>query len=272
MESIELQKQLAIDQHSRQAQEFSERYTALGDDAYSSCFTYSRRRLDLLLDQFMPERANGLRLLDLGCGTGYHMARYRARGFKLAGVDGSEEMLREARATNPGVDFRNSDVDNIPFADDSFDFILCIEVLRYLPDPTRSIREMARVLRPGGVCLVTASPLLNSNGYWFVNRFASLFPAGNLVRLKQFFTTSEKLRCQFDDAGFAETEVHGVYTGPINWIERIRKPALPGFLRRWESLDAKLADRAFLREFSNMFLVKAVKTVSHHRAGESAER
>jgi ubiquinone/menaquinone biosynthesis C-methylase UbiE len=259
MESIELQKQLAIDQHSRQAQEFSERYNALNDDAYNSCFTYSRRRLDLMLDQFMPARGDGLRLLDLGCGTGYHMARYSKRGFELAGVDGSEEMLKEARAANPGVEFRQSDVDQIPYADNSFDFILCIEVLRYLPDPSRSIREMARVLRPGGVCLVTAAPLLNSNGYWFVNRFANLFPAGNLVRLKQFFTTSGKLRSQFTNAGFDEAKVHGVYTGPINWIERIRRSSLPGFLRRWESIDARIADRTVLREFSNMFLVKAVK-------------
>lgn len=199
------------------------------------------------------------------------MARYRARGFTLVGVDGSEEMLKEARGANPGVEFRQSDVDHIPYEDNSFDFILCIEVLRYLPDPSRSIQEMARVLRPGGVCLVTASPLLNSNGYWFVNRFANLFPAGNLVRLKQFFTTSGKLRRQFVDAGLDEAKVHGVYTGPINWVERIRPSALPGFLKRWESIDAGIADRAVLREFSNMFLIRAVKAVSHHRAGEGAE-
>src|SRR5947207_10383198 len=166
------QKQRAIEQHSRQAAEFAERYRALDRDSYQSCFTYSRRRLDIWLERMLPSCGTGLRLLDVGCGTGNQIARLTCRGFDVAGVDGSDQMLAQARALNPGMDLRQADVEAIPFPDGSFDIVLCIEVLRYLPDPLACMREMARVLKPGGICLETAAPLLNLNGYWVVNRIA----------------------------------------------------------------------------------------------------
>jgi ubiquinone/menaquinone biosynthesis C-methylase UbiE len=253
------QKQLAIDQHSRQADEFSSRYDAGSENAYRSCFTYSRKRLDLWLDRLLPARGDGLRLLDVGCGTGHHMSQMRERGFEVAGVDGSEEMLRHARANNPGAEVHSSDVESLPLPDDSFDYIVCVEVLRYLPDISRCVREMARVLKPGGTLLATAAPLLNLNGYWLVNRVANLVPAGNLVRLKQFFITSGRLRREFTSAGFSTANVHGVYVGPINWVERMLPSLLPRALKAWEPADARLADTALLREFANMFLIQAVK-------------
>ncbi|MEK6320329.1 MAG: class I SAM-dependent methyltransferase [Acidobacteriota bacterium] len=259
MSSTEIQKQLAIDQHSEQAAQFAERYRELNENAYRSCFAYSRKRLAGLLDSYLPLQGNGLRLLDVGCGTGHHMVSLREQGFKVAGVDGSAEMLDQARANNPGSEIRQADVESIPFDDASFDFVLCIEVLRYLPDSEPCIREMARVLKPGGVCLATAAPVLNLNGYWLVNRLANLIRVGDLVRLKQFFATSGGLRRQFVEAGFVQPKVSGVYLGPVNWVERLAPRLLPRMLKAWEPMDAALSDRLLIREFSNMFLVHAVK-------------
>jgi SAM-dependent methyltransferase len=165
-------------------------------------------------------------------------------------------MLQQARARNPGAELRQADVEALPFADGSFDVALCVEVLRYLPDPGRCLAELARVLRPGGLALATAAPLLNLNGYALVNRLAPVLPA-RLTRLRQYFTTSFALRRRFAAAGFAELEVHGVYLGPINWVERLAPSLLGRTLRAWEPLDAALADRGPLRELSNMFLVRA---------------
>lgn len=259
MSSSETQKQLAIDQHSQQAVEFAERYRELNADAYRSCFAYSRRRLGVLLESCLPEQGKGLRLLDVGCGTGHHMASLRERGFEVAGVDGSAGMLDQARANNPGAEIRQADVEAIPFGDATFDFVLCVEVLRYLPDSEPCVREISRVLKPGGVCLATAAPLLNLNGYWLVNRIANLKKVGDLVRLKQFFATSRQLRREFVSAGFLKPSVHGVYLGPINWVERLAPRGLPRLLKAWEPVDAALADLPLLMEFSNMFLVHAVK-------------
>lgn len=264
MNDIVDQKKSAIDQHSRQAQEFADRYRILEEDAYQSCFTYSRRRLDVWLKRMLPPSGDGLRLLDVGCGTGHQLAQIARQGFQVAGVDGSQEMLVQARCLNPGVDIRHADVEAIPFPDHSFDFAVCVEVLRYLPNPTACLREMARVLRPGGVCLVTATPLLNLNGYWLVNRVANLLRLRKLVSLKQFFTTSCRLRRQLTAAGFGKVDVHGVYIGPINWMERLCPRILGPCLRRWESVDAALSDRCLLREFSNMFLVRAETGLGGH--------
>jgi ubiquinone/menaquinone biosynthesis C-methylase UbiE len=260
MEAAEIQKQAAIEQHSCQAGQFAERYRATATDAFGSCFTYSRRRLDGWLDHCLPDPAAGLRLLDVGCGTGHHLARLRARGFEVAGVDGSPEMLEHARALNPETDIRQSDVEHLPFPDASFDVVLSVEVLRYLPSPARSIAEMARVLKPGGLCLATAAPLLSLNGYWAVNRVATLVPLGNLVRLKQYFSTSWRLRRAFVAVGFEGVETHGVYLGPVNWLERLAPWVLPRALAAWEPLDKALADLPLVREVSNMFLVKAVRS------------
>ena len=251
------QVQRALDVHSEQASMFAARYGEA--DPYGSCFVYSRKRLDTFLDRYLPPTDAALRLLDVGCGTGHQLAHWRALGYDVAGIDGSAEMLAHAQANNPGAEIVEADARELPFGDASFDRVTSIEVLRYLPDAQPSIDEMARVLRPGGVCLTTAAPLFSLNAYALVNRVGLVLPFGRLTRLKQFFTTSRRLRRQFEQAGFSEVTVHGVFLGPLIWIERVAPRRLSRILRRWEPVDARLADRPVLREFTNMFLVRAVR-------------
>ena len=207
----------------------------------------------------MPAATPGARLLDVGCGTGHHLARYRRQGYEVVGVDGSAEMLARARAANPDIPLQEADLQALPFADATFDVVISIEVLRYLPESAPALREMARVLRPGGILVATAAPLLNLNGYWIVNRLVEALPIRGFTRLKQFFVTSGGLRSRLRDAGFDTIEVHGVYLGPINWVERLAPRALPGVLRAWERFDVALADQALLREGANMFVARAVR-------------
>ena len=246
-------------EHSRTAAAFAERYSRLNVDPYESCFAYSRHRLQKIMERLLPRRGEGLRLLDVGCGTGHHLAQLSQQGFDVAGVDGSPEMITLAQAGNPGVVIRQGDVEALPFPSGGFDVVVCVEVLRYLPGPSDCLREMARVLRPGGLCLATATPVLNLNGYWLINRLASRFGMAGLTRLRQVFVTSSQLRREFEAAGFESPRVHGVYFGPVNWVERLAPFAVPAFLRRWERLDSMVADRAGFRELSNMFLVHAVR-------------
>jgi ubiquinone/menaquinone biosynthesis C-methylase UbiE len=214
-------KRSAVAEHSLQVPAFAERYSRLSADPYESCFTYSRHRLQKVLERLLPERGEGLRLLDVGCGTGHHLARLRQRGIDVTGLDGSEEMIAVARANNPGVTIRQGDVEALPFPSDGFDVVLCIEVLRYLPGLAGCLREMARVLKPGGLCLATATPVLNLNGYWLINRLAGRFGVQGFSKLRQAFYTSGRLRREFETAGFRQPRVHGVYLGPVNWVERL---------------------------------------------------
>ena len=247
----------AVEVHSRQAPEFVSSYESLEQDPYASAFTYSRMRLEQALAEYLPQNGDGLRALDVGCGTGHHLRSLIARGFHVAGVDGSATMLGAARAAVPAAELHQADVAGLPFADASFDLVLCIEVLRYLADPQPCIDEIARVLRPAGVCLATAAPLFSLNGYALVNRLALVIRVGDLVRLKQFFTTPARLCRQFAMSGFEGVEVHGVYTGPINWVEHLAPRRFGSFVRRWEGVDRQLTDRSGLRGLSNMLLVKA---------------
>lgn len=259
MEFVEIDKQQALQTQSDRAEQFAASYDEMRANPYGTCFNYSRRRLDVWLERYLPSSGDGLRLLDVGCGTGHHMARLRQRGFVVAGVDASEEMLEHARANNPGAEIHEGDAEKLPFPDQSFDFVLCIEVLRHLPRSARCIREMGRVLKPGGVCLATATPLLNLNGYALINRIAHRYGIGNLARHRQAFHTSSRLRREFIDGGFAVPDIHGVYMGPVNWVERIAPRAVPRFLKAWEPFDAALADNFPLREFCNLFFVHGVR-------------
>ena len=252
-------KRQAVESHSAQADLFAARYRDLASDPYSSCFNYSRHRLEVLLDRLLPRDGRGLRLLDVGCGTGHHLAWARRRGFEASGVDGSPEMLARAAVLNPGLELQLADVEATPFSSESFDVVLCFEVLRYLPSSAGCVAEIARLLRLGGTCLVTASPLLNLNAYPIVNRLATRLRIGNLVRLKQFFHTSRGLRRDFTTSGFGRVDVHGVYLGPINWVERLAPWALSRVLRAWEAVDARAADQPLLRDFSGMLLVHAFR-------------
>jgi len=257
----DLRKQRAVDVHSLQAPEFASSYEDLVSDPYRACFTYSRRRLDTVIERYLPVHGNGLKVLDVGCGTGHYMAGLGTRGFDVTGVDGSEEMLAHARGNNPASRLELADVDHIPIDDAQFDYALCVEVLRYLPNIAGVINELFRLLKPGGTALVTAASPLNLNGYYLINRLASPHRILGLVPLRQYFHTSRRLRRSFLAGGFASCDVHGVYLGPINWIEHAAPAALPRLLRFWEHADAKIADKPVLREFSNMFLIRATRSV-----------
>ena len=105
----------------------------------------------------------GLRALDVGCGTGHHLKTSSRVGSSF-GIDGSAAMLEEARQATPTAELRQADVQVLPFRDQSFDLVLCIEVLRYLADPERASVRLPGCLRPGGTCLATAAPLFSVMG------------------------------------------------------------------------------------------------------------
>jgi SAM-dependent methyltransferase len=92
----------------------------------------------------------GVRLLDVACGPGALTAAAAKRGALAVGVDLSTRMLELARQSHPGIDFREADIEHLPFADGSFDAVTCSFALGHLPYPERALAECVRVLRAGG--------------------------------------------------------------------------------------------------------------------------
>lgn len=244
--------------HSAQADLFASRYNQLSDP-YIDCFSYSRYRLQALLHEYLPTDGSRYKILDVGCGTGNYIKYLEARKFDVTGVDASTEMLQHARRLNPNCEIVQSDVCNLPFPDSSYDFAICIEVLRYLSNPIHCIQQIARILRPGGVCLATACPIFNLNGYWLTNRIAGLFTVNNLVSYQQSFVTSAALSNYFSDSDFSRLRIHGVYFGPVNWVERLAPKLVSRFLRGWDRIDRLVADTHLFDEFANMFFICAVR-------------
>lgn len=105
---------------------------------------------------------NGQRWLDAGCGTGTLSRLLAARGCHVTGVDASSEMIAAARRRPADstlaerLTFRQiPTIASLPFADRSFDGVLCASVLEYVPDVAQCLAQIHRVLRPGGLLLVS---------------------------------------------------------------------------------------------------------------------
>lgn len=100
--------------------------------------------------------------LDVGCGIGVLHRYIRDRFARLCAVDVSTACLEQAARANSGVEYRAYSGSELPFATGEFDFAYAICVLHHVPpaDWLGFMREMARVIRPGGVlCIIEHNPL-----------------------------------------------------------------------------------------------------------------
>ena len=94
------------------------------------------------------------RILDLGCGTGMLLDELSKRCKFVIGVDVSAEMLNLARRRADAMLVR-ADADQLPFADSSFDAAVSVTLLQNMPDPAVTMQELARVVKPNGIIVVT---------------------------------------------------------------------------------------------------------------------
>jgi O-antigen biosynthesis protein len=122
------------------------------------------------------EVAEGLEVIDAGCGTGYGSEILAAAGArKVVGVDISTEAIEYARSASAHAsnEFHIGSLHELPFADASFDLAVCFEVIEHVEEQARAIAELRRVLKPGGV-LAISSP----------NR--DVYPPGNPHHVHEF--------------------------------------------------------------------------------------
>ncbi|HXG77202.1 MAG TPA: class I SAM-dependent methyltransferase [Gaiellaceae bacterium] len=94
---------------------------------------------------------DGGHVLDVATGTGLVAAELLRRGFRVTGLDQSPEMLARARERfGARVPLVEASAEAMPFPDASFDHLTVTYLLRYVDEPGATLRELARVVRPGG--------------------------------------------------------------------------------------------------------------------------
>jgi glycogen synthase len=121
---------------------------------------YERKRAAVL--EALPRRPP-LDVLDAGCGPG-RLLEHLAERHRVTGCDISPEMLAEARRRSPSsVRLVRADARRLPFADGAFDALVALDLLAHLPDLPRALRELARVVRPGGTLVFDSS---NARPWW----------------------------------------------------------------------------------------------------------
>ncbi|MCP4615688.1 MAG: methyltransferase domain-containing protein [Bradyrhizobium sp.] len=92
----------------------------------------------------------GMRLLDVASGPGALASEAANRGASPVGVDLSPQMIELARQLHPAIEFREADVEHLPFRDNTFDAVVCAFGLGHFPRPELAVAECVRTLLPGG--------------------------------------------------------------------------------------------------------------------------
>jgi ubiquinone/menaquinone biosynthesis C-methylase UbiE len=156
----------------------------------------------------------GQTVLDVASGTGV-LAREAADRVgpsgRVAGIDAGPGMIAVAKRISPDIDFRVGDAHALPFPDASFDAVVCQFALMFFADRPQAIREMRRVLRPGGrVAVAVWDRLENEPAY---SAFVALLdrvagkPAGDALRLPFNLGDPKELAAIFAGAGFPDAAV-----------------------------------------------------------------
>lgn len=159
----------------------------------------------------------GLRALEVGCGGGLICEDLARRGATMVGIDPSAQALQTARAhavqasLGEQITYDQGYAEALPYEADSFQAIVCLDVLEHVKDLSKTIHEIARVLAPGGVFVfdtINRTLLARVVLIWYGEHF----PSGGLVPglhdYKSFIKPAE-LNCVLEGHDFQVQELTG---------------------------------------------------------------
>ena len=182
--------------------------------------------------------SQGETMLDLGCGAGRHAFESARQGCRVVALDRSMDDVRQVKqafdadgttggtagdstsggtAQGTSASVLASDATALPFPDNSFDRIIASEILEHIPDDTAALRELARVLRPGGTIAVSVPSWLAERMCWGLSReYSAPYAEGGHVRIY----TAPELVAKLTGAGLIPGEKHGAHSlhAPYWWL------------------------------------------------------
>lgn len=221
------------------------------------------RRISWVIQQ-LSQLPNNARVLDAGAGT--QQFREHAKHLKYVAQDFASYIPseKERGLQNEKWDYGEldivSDITNIPEPDASFDAILCSEVMEHLPHPNLAIKEFSRLLKPGGILLITAPfcSLTHQAPYFFSTGFSEFY-YNQLLHENSFKEIQVEANGSFFQFMAQETRrlnsVSKTYTGKsLNLYQKI---ILSLFLRVLNKQEKK--DKGSKELLSFGYFVKAIK-------------
>jgi SAM-dependent methyltransferase len=129
--------------------------------------------------RFAAQLVLGKRVLDVASGAGFGLAMLRSSGACVVGVDYDAVALCEARRLSPSVPLARGDATSLPLRDASLDVVVSFETLEHVPDAAAMVREVRRVLKPGGSLVLSTPnrgfgpPELHTNNPFHVREFTA---------------------------------------------------------------------------------------------------
>lgn len=168
----------------------------------------TRKRWDAAIVDHVVGLLGGRRLvLDAGCGYGRISSQLGKRGYVVYGIDLAPNLIRSAdevlqQSPNQNVHYQVGDVRDLPFADHSFDAVLCLwsvfQELLTEEDQVTALREFRRVMRPGAICVVEGRAY-SANTHFPKDRLSRELVSGS--EYVQYMHTEETLLARCRDAG-----------------------------------------------------------------------
>jgi ubiquinone/menaquinone biosynthesis C-methylase UbiE len=206
-------------------------YEQFADDFDSAVNMYdTQKRILVVFDELLAkENIKNKKLLDVGCGTGWFSAVAVERGARVTSMDIGKNLLKQVAKKCDSERVVGSILD-MPFKNDQFDYIISSEVIEHVSHPDKALRELYRVLKPGGTLVLTTP-----NRFWY---FALLI--GNFFKLRPYqgfenWYWYEELRAKLEQTGFTIREMYGIHAFPFIF------PALNPVLDRLHSFRRLLA-------------------------------
>ncbi|HEY9093068.1 class I SAM-dependent methyltransferase [Parasphingorhabdus sp.] len=190
----------------------------------------------LLLERIGP--APGMRVLDVGCGDGVLTTRLAQDGLEVTGLDTSTTMIdaarRRVKAAGVQAELIRGNVAELPFPGEQFDCVVSVATLCFVDDPDHAIREVVRVLNPGGQLILGE---LGRRNLWAAQRRIKGWFGSNLWRAAHFRSRADLLALA-DRAGLKDAAVTGaVFYPPFGLAAKTMAPIDP-WIGRWTTLGA----------------------------------
>ena len=157
----------------------------------------------------------GLSILDVGCGGGLVSEPLARLGASVIGIDPTVDSIAVARGHALGqglsIDYRTASVEELQTAGETFDAIVCMEVIEHVPDQAAFVRSLGQLVRPEGALVI--STLNRTWKSYALAIVAAEYVLGWLPRGTHDwnrFVTTDELRRYLGDAGFAPPELSGI--------------------------------------------------------------